>query len=104
MAYTVSQRRREMGIRVALGATAADVQALVIGTGMRFVLIGVVAGVGASFIALRLIRSQIWGVSTHDPVTLMGVAGILIVVGIAACYSPSLTATRADPAETLRAE
>jgi putative ABC transport system permease protein len=104
MAYTVSQRRREMGIRVALGATAGDVQALVIGTGMRYVIAGIVAGVAASFVTLRLIASQVWGVSTHDPATLMGVSGILIVVGAAACYAPSLAATRADPAETLRAE
>ncbi|MBV8898446.1 MAG: ABC transporter permease [Acidobacteriaceae bacterium] len=104
MSYTVSQRRREMGIRIALGATSADVQALVIGSGMRFVVLGVVVGVIASFAALRLIQNQIWGVSTHDPVTLIGVTGILIVVGVAACYAPALTATHADPAETLRAE
>lgn len=104
MSYTVSQRRREMGIRVALGATSGDVQALVIGTGMRFVAIGVGVGVIASFVALRLIQSQVWGVSTHDPVTLIGVTGILIVVGVAACYVPALAATHADPAETLRAE
>jgi putative ABC transport system permease protein len=104
MSYTVSQRRREMGIRVALGATSGDVQALLIGTGMRFVVIGVVVGVMASFVALRLIASQVWGVSTHDPVTLIGVTVILVVVGIAACYVPALAATRTDPAETLRAE
>ncbi|MGA8029043.1 MAG: ABC transporter permease [Bryobacteraceae bacterium] len=104
MSYTVSQRRREMGIRVALGATSGDVQALVIWTGMRFVAAGIVAGLLSSFVLLRLIESQVWSVSTHDPVTLTAVTGILVVVGIAACYVPSVAATRVDPAETLRSE
>ena len=103
-AYTVSQRKREMGIRLALGATPGDVQALVIGTEMRSVVIGILAGLLASFFLLRLIQSQVWGVSTHDPLTLMGVVLILIVVGVIACYAPSLATTRIDPAETLRTE
>jgi putative ABC transport system permease protein len=104
MAYSVAQRRREMGIRVALGATSGDVQALVIGTGLRFVMAGIGAGLVAAFLALRLIQSQIWGISAHDPATLIVVAGVLVVVGVAACYVPSLAATRVDPAETLRSE
>jgi putative ABC transport system permease protein len=102
--YTVSQRKREMGIRVALGATPGDVQTLVIGTELRFVLGGIVAGLVLSFVLLQVIQSQVWGVSTHDPMTLAAVAGILILVGIAASYVPSLSATRVDPAQTLRAE
>ncbi len=104
LSYTVSQRKREMGIRLALGATAADVQALVIRSGMRFVAIGIVMGLLASFVLLRFLQSQIWGVTTHDPVTLVGVVGILIFVGIIACYVPSRSATRVDPALTLRSE
>jgi putative ABC transport system permease protein len=104
MSYTVSQRKREMGIRVALGATAGDVQRLVIRTGMHLVAIGILAGLLGSFLLLRLIRSQIWGISAHDPVTLGGGAGILIVIGLAACYVPSIVATRVDPARTLRSE
>ncbi|MBV9155879.1 MAG: FtsX-like permease family protein, partial [Acidobacteriaceae bacterium] len=104
LSYTVSQRKREMGIRLALGATPSDVQALVIRTGMRFVLIGIGIGLLASLVCLRFLESQIWGVTTHDPVTLAVVVALLILVGIAACYIPSLTATRVDPALTLRAE
>ncbi|HEX4751107.1 MAG TPA: ABC transporter permease [Bryobacteraceae bacterium] len=103
-AYTVSQRKREMGIRLALGATRRDVQALVIGREMRFVAIGIVAGLVLSFAALQALASQLWGISTHDPITLGSVVLILLVVGACASYVPSLTATRVDPAETLRAE
>jgi predicted permease len=103
-AYTVSQRKREMGIRLALGATTGDVQALVVGREMRFVAIGIVAGLALSFAALRVLASQLWGISTHDPITLVSVVLILLVVGACACYVPSLTATRVDPAETLRSE
>jgi putative ABC transport system permease protein len=102
--YTVSQRRREMGIRVALGATSSDVQALVIGTELRFVAAGIAAGLVLSFVLLQLIQSEVWGVSTHDPMTLAAVSGILILVGIAASYLPALSATRVDPVQTLRAE
>lgn len=102
--YTVSQRRREMGIRVALGATSGDVQALVIGTELRFVIGGIVIGLLLCFLLLRVIETQVWGISTHDPTTLAAVSGILILVGIAASYVPSLAATRVDPAQTLRAE
>jgi putative ABC transport system permease protein len=104
MSYTVSQQRREMGIRVALGATSRNVQALVIGKGMRFVAAGILAGLLLSLVLLRFIQNQVWDVSTHDPVTLTGVVGILVVVGIVACYAPSIAATHVDPAETLRSE
>ena len=102
--YTVSQRRREMGIRVALGATSGDVQALVLGTEMRFVVMGIVAGLLLSAGLLRLLASQVWGVNTFDPLTLGGVVIILMLVGSAACYVPSIAATQVDPAETLRSE
>jgi putative ABC transport system permease protein len=104
MSYTVSQRKREMGIRIAMGARPGDVQRLVIASGMRFVGIGIGAGLLGSFLLLRLIRSQIWGISAHDPVTLAAVSGILIVIGLTACYVPSIVATRVDPARTLRSE
>jgi len=104
MSYVVSQRKREMGIRMALGATSGDVQTLVIATGMRFVIAGVIVGLVASIGALRFIQSQLWNVSAFDPMTMICVTGILILVGIAACYAPSVAATHADPADTLRAE
>lgn len=104
MSYTVSQQKREMGIRVALGARPGDVQLLVINTGMRFVAAGVLTGLLASFLLLRFIESQLWGISTHDPATLVGVVGILGIIGIMACYLPSVAATRVDPALTLHSE
>jgi ABC-type antimicrobial peptide transport system permease subunit len=104
MSYTVSQQEREMGIRVALGATRRSVQALVIGTGMRLISAGIFAGLLLSFVLLRLIKNQVWDVSTQDPATLIVVVGILIVVGSVACYIPSAAATHVDPAEVLRSE
>ena len=93
-----------MGIRLALGATSGDVQSLVIAREMRSVVTGILAGLLLSFVSLRLLQSQIWGVSTHDPLTLSAVIGILLVIGVLACFIPSLTATRVDPTETLRSE
>ena len=103
-AYAVSQRRREIGIRMAIGATPGDVQALVMGTEMRAVAAGILAGLVLSFVFMRLLASQFWGISPHDPLTFFAVAGILIVVGMAASYIPSLAAMRVNPVETLRAE
>ncbi len=104
MSYTVSQRRREMGIRVALGATPGAVQALVIASGMRFVAIGIGTGLLVCLLVLRAIQSQIWGIRAEDPITLVAVVGILILVGVVASYVPSLGAMRVDPAVTLRSE
>ena len=77
---------------------------MVIGAGMRLVAIGIAAGMLASFLLLRSVQSQIWGITSHDPVTFAAVAGILVIIGIAACYFPSLLAARVDPAFTLRSE
>lgn len=104
MSYTVSQRKHELGIRMALGANAGGVQAMVIGTQMRFLAAGIAAGLLAAFLLLRFIQNQVWGVSIHDPATLAGVVAILVVAGVAACYIPTLAITRLDPAETLRSE
>ncbi len=104
ISYTVSQQYREIGIRVALGATAADVRHWVMLSGMRFIFLGVALGLAAGFVLLRLLKSQIWGVSEYDPVTLLGVVIILTVVGLAACYVPAIRATRVDPLVSLRYE
>ncbi len=104
VSFTVSQQKREIAIRTAVGATAGNVQALVVGREMRFVAAGTSAGLLLCFVLLRLIRSQVWGISTHDPLTLMAVAGILLAIGAAASYLPSIAVTRIDPAEILRAE
>jgi ABC-type antimicrobial peptide transport system permease subunit len=104
VSYTVSQQSREIGIRMALGATGSDVRGMVMRSSMRFIVIGVALGILAAFFLMRIVSSQIWGVSTHDPVTLFGVSAVLIVVGVAACYVPSLHATRVNPVISLRCE
>lgn len=104
MFYMVSRRKREMGIRMALGATTGNVQVMVIGTGLRFVAIGIGVGLFGCVGAFRLIRSQLWGINTYDPMTIFCAIAVLLLVGVAASYVPSVTATHADPAEILRAE
>jgi len=104
MAYTVSRQTHEIGIRVALGAGRGEVLRMVMRMGGRLVGLGVAAGIVASFLATRLIQNQIWGVSPHDPVTLLIVAAVVCLAGFAACYFPALRATRVDPIVALRHE
>ncbi len=104
VSYTVSQQNREIGIRMALGASRGNVRALVMMSGMRFIAIGVVVGVTASIFLLRVLSSQVFGVKTYDPITLAGVVILLVIVGLAACYVPSVRATRVDPLVSLRYE
>lgn len=104
VSYTVSQQNREIGIRMALGASRGNVRGLVIASGMRFIGVGVVVGIAASLLLLRLIASQIFGVKTYDPLTLFAVVVLLGIVGLTACYVPSVRATRVDPLVSLRQE
>jgi putative ABC transport system permease protein len=104
VSWTVTQQRHEIGIRMALGASASDVRSMVLTSTLRFVLIGVAAGTVLVWVVGRALASQVWGVSGFDPVTLCAVIAILIAVGLAAAYLPSLRATRVDPAVCLRWE
>ena len=104
ISYTVSQQKHEIGIRMALGATAANVRTLVMTTALRFILAGVGAGLVCAFVVTRLLASQFWGVSPYDPLTVAAVVLVLTAVGMAACYLPSRRATRVDPAISLRYE
>ncbi len=104
VSYTVSQQNREIGIRMALGATNSQVSGFVISGGMRFVIAGIAIGVISAILLLRLVKSQFWGVSTYDPLTLTAVATILIGIGFAACYFPAQKALQVDPLESLRSE
>jgi putative ABC transport system permease protein len=104
VSYTVSQQNREIGIRMALGANSGNVVRLVMLGGMRFILIGVAVGLIAAFVILRLMKSQVSGISTYDPLTLIAVVALLGSVGAGACYLPSLRATRVDPTISLRYE
>ncbi len=104
IAYTVSRQTHEIGIRIALGAGRADVLRMVMRMGLRLIALGTIAGLAASFGVTRLLASQIWGVSPHDPVTLCGVVAVVALSGIAACYFPAQRATRVDPMVALRYE
>ena len=104
LAYSVSQRTHEVGIRMALGAGQRDVLRLFMGQGMRLVVFGVVIGLGGAFALTRLMSSLLFGVSTTDVATFVVVAVGLTLVGVFACYLPARRATRVDPLIALRYE
>jgi ABC-type antimicrobial peptide transport system permease subunit len=104
MVSTVSQRTNEIGIRVALGATAGNVLKLVIGQGFRLIVIGLVVGLIVTLLATPAIGSFLWGVSANDPLTLAVAVAALAAIGLLACYFPALRALRVQPVEALRNE
>jgi predicted permease len=104
ISYTVSQRKREIGIRLALGAQSDDVVKMVLRQGATMALAGVAIGVCAALGLTPLMRSLLFGVTAQDPRTFAGVAILLIVVALSACYIPARRATRVDPLVALRYE
>jgi predicted permease len=104
ISYTVSQRTREIGIRVALGAQRSHVMGLILGEGLRLALIGIAVGLAASLALTQLMRSLLFGVSPYDPSTFLGVAILSLAVSMVASYFPAYRAVRADPIAALRYE
>ena len=104
VAYSVALRRREIGIRLALGASVADVRRMVLGQGFRPVMVGLAIGLAVALAAGRLIRGVLFGVSPNDPATLAGVAVCLGLVAAMGCLLPAQGATRLDPMRVLREE
>jgi predicted permease len=104
VSYSVTQRRPEIGMRMALGAQRQDILRLIVGQGARLALIGVAIGIGGAFALTGLIRTMLFGVSVTDPLTFLAVAMVLTTVALAACYIPARRAIRVDPIVALRHE
>jgi putative ABC transport system permease protein len=104
ISYLVSQRNREIGIRMALGAAPSDVLRLVLGQGLVMILIGLALGLAGSFLLTRYLANLLYGVRPADPLTIICGAVLLIVVALAACWIPSRRAMRVDPMVALRYE
>jgi putative ABC transport system permease protein len=104
LAFSVSARTAEIGIRMSLGADAAKVHRMILGEGGSLLAIGLAAGAVLAFVASSALRTLLFGVAPHDPTTLASVAGILALVGVAACWLPAARAARVDPAIALRSE
>jgi len=104
VSYTVTQRTREIGIRMALGANSRLVRTMILSGGLRLSLLGVALGVVAALLGTRVLASLIYGVSKTDPLTLVATAAVVLAAGVLASWIPALRATRVDPAVSLRAE
>jgi len=104
IAFAVSQRTREIGVRMALGARPADVLRMVLREGMTLVAAGVALGIVASLMLTRLLEGMVYGVKVRDPLIFAVVNLLLVAVSLAACYIPARRATRVDPLEALRYE
>jgi putative ABC transport system permease protein len=102
LAYSVNQRKREIGLRMALGATRSSVLGLVLKQGMSLVFVGVLIGFGTALLVGRLLSRMLYGISADDPLSVTAAALILSAVALLACYLPARRATRVDPLSALR--
>ena len=104
MSYTVTQRAREMGVRLALGAASADVLGLVLRQGVNLTLLGVGIGLVTAVAVTRVMKTMLFGVGATDPLTFVTIPLVLLAVALLATYLPARRATRTDPIVALRAE
>jgi predicted permease len=104
MSYTVAQRQREIGIRLALGAQRGHVLQMILQQGTKLALVGVAMGIGAGLGLTRLMTHLLFGVTAHDPLTFVAVAVLLLLIALLACYIPARRATRVDPMVAIRYE
>jgi ABC-type antimicrobial peptide transport system permease subunit len=104
MSYAVAQRTREVGIRVALGAQGGDVLKLVVGEGMKLIVVGIGVGLLGAFLLTRWMKSLLFAVSASDPLTFVVITLLLMIVALFACWLPARRATKVDPLVALRYE
>jgi putative ABC transport system permease protein len=104
LSYSISQRTREFGVRIALGAQTGGVLGIAIGEGMKLALLGILAGLAGGFILTRLMSSLLFGVTARDPITFAAVAVLVVLVSFTACFIPARRATHVDPIVALRYE
>src|SRR5262249_50287691 len=104
ISYSVARRTGEIGIRIALGADRARLLSMIVREGLRPVLVGLAVGIAAGLAVSRLFASQLYGIAPDDPATFGAVAGLLVLVALAACWMPARRAMRTDPIAALRFE
>ena len=104
VAYSVSQRTREIGLRIAIGARPGDVLRLVVGGGMKLTLAGIIVGIAGAIGLSRLIQTLLFQVTPSDPVSYVATSALLLAVAALACYVPARRAMRVDPLVALQAE
>ena len=104
LAYAVSRRTQEIGIRMALGAQATDVQRMVMMSGVRWLALGIGIGAPTSIALAKILQNRIWGIKSTDPLTFVAVSLLLLAMALLACYIPARRATKVDPMEALRYE
>jgi putative ABC transport system permease protein len=104
MSYTVRQRQREIGVRIALGADPAAIAGMIVGRGMRYATVGTVIGLGLTLMEARWLKAFLFGVSASDPPTTVAVAAALLLVAAIACWLPALRASRIHPVEAIAAD
>jgi putative ABC transport system permease protein len=104
MAYSVNRRTREIGVRVALGASTSHVLRMVLGEGLRTICIGVAIGIAGALALTRTVESLLFGLTANDPLTFGGVTLFLVGAALLACYIPARRATKVDPMVALRYE